>query len=119
MQRAPSTNDPCAGRRMVCVPEMQVVSRQRSEFDVWNEVPLVPQLTGMSCWAAAAAMIIGWRDVVYVEPEQVASGAGRWSEYSVGLHPLDLEDFARAWGLTSEQQLDWDVGQLRSLLERF
>ena len=29
----------------------------RRVFDIWNEVPLVPQTTGMSCWAAAAAMI--------------------------------------------------------------
>ena len=101
------------------MPEMQVVSSERREFDVWNEVPLVPQLTGMSCWAAAAAMIIGWRDVICVEPEQVAQGAGRWSEYREGLHPMDLEDFARAWGLTSETQLEWSVEEVRALLERY
>ena len=97
----------------------QLLERRRQEFDVWNEVPLVPQLTGMSCWAAAAAMIIGWRDMVCVEPEEVAKGAGRWSEYRVGLHPFDLEEFARTWGLSSEPRLDWSISELRTLLQRY
>jgi hypothetical protein len=91
---------------------------ERRAFDVWNEVPLVPQLTGMSCWAAAAAMIIGWRDVLVVNPEEVAQGAGRWAEYREGLHPLQLEEFARAWGLRVEPSRDWTVRGLQSVLER-
>jgi D-alanyl-D-alanine dipeptidase len=100
------------------MPELHVASRRRTEFDVWNEVPLVPQLTGMSCWAAAAAMIIGWRDILDADPEQVAAGAGRWSEYRDGLRPLDLEQFARAWGLVSQNKLDWSVAEMRALLQR-
>jgi V8-like Glu-specific endopeptidase len=90
----------------------------RRGFDVWNEVPLVPQLTGMSCWAAGAAMIIGWREAIAVEPREVAAGAGRWAEYQAGLHPVDLEDFARAWRFTVEPSRDWTVRDMRELLER-
>ena len=101
-------------------PRWETTTRSwtRRRFDVWNEVPLVPQLTGMSCWAAAAAMVVGWRDRVPVEPQEVAAGVGRWSAYQDGLVPEDLEHLARAWGLVVEPPIDWDVEQLRERLEQ-
>jgi hypothetical protein len=99
--------------------ETLVADSERLEFDVWNEVPLVPQLTGMSCWAAAAAMLIGWRDVLSVDAEEVAAGAGRWAEYVDGLHPHQLEGFAEAWGLAVVRDPAWSVLWMRDLLERF
>jgi hypothetical protein len=89
----------------------------RRHFDVWNEVPMVPQLTGMSCWAAAAAMIVGWRDRVVVSPEEVASGSGRWGAYEDGLLPADVDTLARTWGLSVEPARDWNVESLRERLE--
>jgi hypothetical protein len=89
----------------------------RRHFDVWNEVPMVPQLTGMSCWAAAAAMIVGWRDRVVVSPEEVASGSGRWGAYEEGLLPADVETLARTWELSVEPARDWNVESLRERLE--
>src|SRR5262249_23743080 len=62
-------------------------------IDIYWEVPLVPQVTGMSCWAAAAAMLIGWRDSVAVDPEEVARSSGRWAEYRDGLEPGDVRGF--------------------------
>jgi hypothetical protein len=91
---------------------------RRRQFDVWNEVPLVPQLTGMSCWAAAAAMVVGWRDRMLVDPQAVANGAGGWEAYRDGLHPDDISDLARAWGLVIEPSLPRTVEGVRSLLER-
>src|SRR5262249_36241017 len=79
--------------------ETGAISREES-FDIWHEVPLVPQLTGMSCWAAAAAMIIGWRDRIPVAADEVARGAGHWAAYREGLEPADVPSLARAWGLT-------------------
>ena len=73
---------------------------ERSHVDIWHEVPLVPQVTGMSCWAAGAAMIIGWRDSIPVDPGEVARAAGRWQEYRDGLEPESVESFARTWGLS-------------------
>ena len=93
--------------------------RSRDEsFDIWHEVPMVPQLTGMSCWAAAAAMIIGWRDCLDINPEEVARAAGRWSDYRDGMHPAEIDAFARTWGLHVEPGDALTVPRLRDLLEQ-
>lgn len=91
----------------------------RQHFDIWHEVPLVHQLTGMSCWAAAAAMLVGWRDCVPIDPEQVARGAGRWQAYRDGLTPEDVYTLAHAWSLVVEPPRRYNVGDLRELLEQF
>jgi N-acetylmuramoyl-L-alanine amidase len=79
------------------------VTSQHRRIDIWHEVPLVPQVTGMSCWAAGAAMLIGWRDSISVNPEEVARAAGRWQEYRDGLEPSDVEAFAARWRLRSQR----------------
>lgn len=86
-------------------------------FDVWHQVPLVPQLTGMSCWAACAAMIVGWRDRLDVEPTEIAAGAGRWQAYREGLEPDDTGRFAATWGLVPDPRRSFTVADLRGLLE--
>ena len=92
----------------------------RRSFDVWNEVPLVAQSTGMSCWAAAAAMLIGWRERLAVNPDEVARGAGRWSEFKNGLHPEDVAGFADQWGLVPEEGDEiWAVDRFRRLLDQY
>lgn len=88
------------------------------QFDVWNEVPLVQQLTGMSCWAAAAAMLIGWRDCIDIDAEEVAAGTGRWEAYRDGLTPEDVQTLAHAWGLVIEPPRTYSVRDLRELLEQ-
>ncbi len=95
------------------------VTRERTSaaFDIWHEVPLVPQLTGMSCWAAAAAMIIGWRDRIDVNPADVARGSGRWADYSDGLAPQDVQGLAEAFGLVVEPPRTITAERLRRLLE--
>jgi len=93
-------------------------TRTRRRFDVWNEVPLVPQLTGMSCWAAAAAMIVGWRERMAADPRQVARGAGSWQAYAGGLRPSDVQTLARAWGLVEERRETWTPDALRRILQR-
>ena len=45
--------------RPSAAPSAPVVARARHQVDLWHEVPLVPQVTGMSCWAAAAAAFLG------------------------------------------------------------
>jgi outer membrane protein OmpA-like peptidoglycan-associated protein len=100
------------------VEESVVTTETRRAFDVWNEVPLVAQTTGMSCWAAAAAMLVGWRERLAVNPDDVARGAGRWSEFKNGLHPENVGAFAERWRLVSESPDDvWDVDRFRALLE--
>ncbi len=84
---------------------------------MWHEVPLVPQVTGMSCWAAAAAMIIGWRDRIDIDPAELASASGRWAEYRDGLIPEDVDTLARAWDLVVEPFRPFTAASLRALLE--
>jgi N-acetylmuramoyl-L-alanine amidase len=96
-----------------------LVIREDEQFDLWHEVPLVHQTTGMSCWAAAAAMIVGWRDCIDVDPEEVARGSNRWEAYREGLEPHDVDGLATAWGLVVEPSRAYSVGDLRALLERY
>jgi N-acetylmuramoyl-L-alanine amidase len=100
-------------------PSLKVERRESSSFDIWHEVPLVPQLTGMSCWAAAAAMVVGWRDCIDVRPEEVAQGAGAWEEYRDGLEPRNVDALARTFGLVVELPSSYTVDAVRRLLERY
>ena len=96
-----------------------VRSQVSSWFDVYHEVPLVAQRSGMSCWAAAAAMIVAWRDCLDVDPEAIARGSGRWAEYREGLLPDDVESLARAFRLVIEAPRSYDPRALREMLERW
>jgi hypothetical protein len=87
-------------------------------FDVRYEVPLVPQQAGMSCWAAAAAMVVAWRDGVAVDPSELAAGSGRWREYQAGLQNDDSR-FFEVWGLATEPAQSFSVAGFRELLERY
>lgn len=100
------------------LPSPSETTRVHRAFDVWNQVPLVAQTTGMSCWAAAAAMLVGWRERLVVDPDDVARGAGRWREFRNGLHPVDVAALADRWRLAMEQGDDvWEVARFRDLLE--
>jgi papain like cysteine protease AvrRpt2 len=96
------------------------VAMSNESFDVnLQDVELVPQLTGMSCWAAAAAMVVGWRDRISIDPSEIASGAGEWAAYANGLNPANIPTLANAWGLTMESPQSYSVDGLRQLLERY
>jgi len=45
----------------------------------WDDVQLVPQPTNFSCWAAAASMVIGWRDQVEWEQERIVLPRDSWT----------------------------------------
>jgi peptidoglycan hydrolase-like protein with peptidoglycan-binding domain len=101
------------------LPGARVTSERSREVDVWNEVPLVPQLTGMSCWAAAAAMLVGWRERIAVDAREVARGAGHWRAFKDGLMPEDVGELARAWQLTISDAELFDAERLYELLSEF
>ena len=89
----------------------------RPTLDIWHEVPLVPQLTGMSCWAAAAAMVIGWRDARPIGPEIVGGGCDG-PAYQDGLLPNVVPTFARGWGLHAEPPRSYSTQTMAVLLAR-
>lgn len=87
-------------------------------IDVRYNVPLVPQLTGMSCWAAAFAMIVGWRDQMSVDYTEIVRGAGYWQQYQQG---LNIEDHAAhsMWGLVPESPQSYTVEGFADLLRNY
>lgn len=88
-------------------------------FDRRYVVPLIPQPTGMSCWAASAAMLVSWREQMSrVDAADIARGAGQWAAYAAGLNPARVGDLATAWQLTAEAPQSYTVDGLRDLLER-
>lgn len=87
-------------------------------LDIYHEVPLVAQRTGMSCWAAAAAMLVGWQRCSALESSAVAAGARRTRELSDGLLPGDVESFARAWGLEAHEVPALSLEFVSASLER-
>lgn len=69
-----------------------------TSLNISYDVQLVPQRTDMSCWAASAAMIVGWMDNVSIDPEEIARGIGYWQQYREGLLPENV-DALLYWGL--------------------
>src|SRR5204862_3928343 len=52
-------------RRMALIPDIKASANINVKYDV----QLVPQQTEYSCWAASAAMIVGWRDRKSIDPQ--------------------------------------------------
>jgi hypothetical protein len=94
-------------------------SRAFNAFDInWNDVQLVPQLSNMSCWAAAASMVVGWRDQMSIDPSEIARGAGQWAAYQNGLNPSDVPSLAAAWALVMEPPQSYTIEGFRQMIER-
>lgn len=104
-------------------PPARALAREQS-FDIRYKVHLVPQQTGMSCWAAGAAMLVGWRDQVCFPPFGIAKDIGYWKEYLLpaekggGLPPDDTTMFS-AWGLIPEPPQTYTVEGFKQLLENY
>lgn len=84
-------------------------------INIAYDVELVPQQTGMSCWAASAAMIVGWNDLVSIDPSEIARGIGYWSQYRNGLAASDTTMF-RYWGLQPEPPQSYTVTAFAQML---
>lgn len=83
----------------------------------WDEVYPIPQPTDNSCWATAAAMVIGWRDRQSVSPELIAQCHNLTSSLTSGLAPGDKRAFANAIGLTVEPNACYTPEGFRGVLE--
>jgi hypothetical protein len=82
------------------------------------DVPLIPQETGMSCWAAGAAMIVSWRDDITVSPFEIADATGYWNQYHEGLAPHDIT-VLKYWGLEIEPPQNYSVEGFAELLRHY
>jgi hypothetical protein len=85
---------------------------------MYTDVPLVPQQTGMSCWAAGAAMLVAWRDRMSVDPSEIARAAGAWAQYQNGLAPEDTSIFP-VWGMVPEPAQTYTIPAFANLLQQY
>lgn len=87
-------------------------------FDVnYTDVELINQPNDMSCWAASAAMVVGWLERMSVDPTAIVAGTGDWAAYTKGLNPSDVPSLASAWGLIQESPQSYSIDGLRTLLQ--
>jgi len=90
-------------------------------FDqIYGDVPLIGQPTTMSCWATSAAMMVAWRDQVFVDPSQIAAEAGYWNQYqdNSGL-PFDNQAFWNRYGMVIEPPQTYSVASLNNILDTY
>lgn len=66
------------------------------------EVPLIPQTTTDSCWAASAAMILSWKGPDRVDPKKLAYGKGYAKQYNHGLGTKQMDSILKSLGLAPE-----------------
>jgi hypothetical protein len=100
------------------IAESTQQATEKQSFSVVFDVPLVPQQTGYSCWAAGAAMLVAWRDKMSIDPSAIAAATGYWQQYQEGLQAEDTTMF-KAWGLVPEPPQTYTVERFRNLIERF
>lgn len=82
------------------------------------DVPLIPQMTNMSCWAASIAMILGWKKKMSIPDEIIARNPGGRSymtSYAKGLDPNDTR-ILRANGFQVEPPQCYTVQAINTLM---
>jgi hypothetical protein len=80
----------------------------------WDDVQLIGQPTNLSCWAAAGAMVVGWRDQVSLSPDTIANICGR--VITTGISPYDHEAFGNEIGLVGEPPQSYSIDGFYDLL---
>ena len=75
----------------------------------WSGVPLYAQTSPMSCWAAAAAMVVSWRDQVSITDQAIAQHVPVIDAYKRGLFPAERRPLADAWGLVPEPPASYTI----------
>jgi hypothetical protein len=105
------TGRPYGGSRRVSAMSAQ-------SFDIgWADVPMVAEGNGLTCWAAAASMVVGWRDNLPIDLPQITNGAGPWAKFSGGLNVVDVLQLAAAYGLDAETAQPYTIDAFRQLVE--
>ena len=111
--KIPSKDDATSTESSQCAPNTSC-----PKINIIYDVELVPQQTGYSCWAAGASMLVGWRDKVSINPEEIANAIGYWKQYEQGLEPEDTTMF-NYWGLKSENPQSYTVQGFANLLQDY
>lgn len=85
----------------------------------WDTVPYWPQTNPMSCWAASAAMVVGWRDQVSIADSEIARMVPVIDAYRTGLWPRQRQQLANAWNLVAEPPASYTVTAWAQMLEAY
>jgi N-acetyl-anhydromuramyl-L-alanine amidase AmpD len=87
----------------------------------WNDVEVFGQPDGFSCWATAAAMVVGWRDKLSLD---IATLKRMFKDQTgascdAGLYPNDDQKLADFLGLVAEPPQSYSVEGFRRILENY
>jgi N-acetyl-anhydromuramyl-L-alanine amidase AmpD/V8-like Glu-specific endopeptidase len=85
----------------------------------WDDVPYLPQSSGNSCWAASAAMVVGWRDRVSISDSAIAQMVPIIDAYKTGLWPKDRRKLVDAWNLVAEPPACYTLEAWAQMLENY
>ena len=87
-----------------------------SSVHISYEVELVPQVLGISCWAAAAAMITAWKYEVLVDVVEIQTGVDFWEQFKDVLIIENVEEL-ELWDLEIINTRIYTVKDFAALLE--
>jgi hypothetical protein len=92
-----------------------------SEMSISYSVPLIPQTSDHSCWAAGIAMILAWKRGISIDPRTIAANRGSVSYMRQFRHGLDPEDtfILHRWGFILEAPQSYSPDDFAGLLERY
>jgi N-acetyl-anhydromuramyl-L-alanine amidase AmpD len=87
----------------------------------WSDVDVIGQPEIYTCWATAAAMVVGWRDKMSLDIQALKKlFTGKTGVSSdTGLYPHDDQKLADALGLVSEPPQCYTVDGFRRILENY
>lgn len=85
----------------------------------WDDVPSYPQTSPASCWAASAAMVVGWRDRVSIPDSEIARRVPAIDAYRSGLWPSDRRQLADAWNLVAEPPASYTLEAWAQMLQAY
>ena len=98
--------------------QMPVRAQSGESFSInWDDVQLIAQPTGLSCWATAGAMVLGWYNQQSITPDTVAQIAGRTTK--LGIYPNEHCPFGTDIGLVCEAPQCYTIDGFRNLLENY
>ncbi|WP_168204234.1 papain-like cysteine protease family protein [Aliikangiella coralliicola] len=83
----------------------------------WQGVPFQPQSSVASCWAACAAMVVGWRDQMSIADSDIAAKVPVIDAYKNGLWPRQRQALADTWNLVAEPPASYSINSWRQLLQ--
>ena len=103
------------------VPQASALDAGQSFNENWNDVDVVGQPENYTCWATAAALVVGWRDRVSFDIQALkklfTNNTGVSSDQ--GLYAYDDQKLADTLGLVAEPPACYTVEGLRQILHNY